>query len=394
MNDNAVKSMGVRNLLFLAMALTTVLATSPSHALFEGRVEAFSAEMVSTDPGGKVVHTAELYVTKDAMRIDNLAGADTGAGPPLNLTMLVLKKQNLSYVYNLDKKLVYQGPVEEKELVPGYAAMGGVESEKVLGREKVSGYDCVKKEVVTRTEMMGMVMRNKVVVWENENFDFPLRTLSEDGAVQEVRNIEEGAPPAGLFRPMAGYRKVDSMMAVMGMDMSAMMAAEGETAAEMNREAPPPDLRGMDTGEALERMSQAMGEHMSPEEKQQFMGVLASAMNRAKQTKQGPGACAELWRIIPKRSGDEVGYEMKTEGLMDVVLGTQASLREVFDDYREKLTAAGWEDGGSYMQGDFGMMAMKRGEQTIQINAADKPAGMTGDYRFYYDIQYSAPPQR
>ncbi len=157
-------------------------------------MESFFAESVTIDSNGSVINSAKLYVTKDAMRIDGLMGGDIGGGSKPDLSMMVLKKQNKTYLYNHDKKLVFQEPAEEKDL-------------------------------------------------------------------------------------------------------------------------------------------------------------------------------------------------------MDVIIGTQSTLREVFDDYRRALASAGWEDGGSFMQGDVGMMTMRKGDQTVQITAADKPAAMEGDYKFYYDVQYSAPPQ-
>jgi len=110
---------------------------------------------------------------------------------------------------------------------PAFALFGGkigsfsadnVESEKVLGKEKVSGYKCVKKEVITSMAVMGQTLKNKLTIWESDQFEMPLRTMVEDGGIMEMRDIDTDKPSKKLFRPMPGYKKVDNLMAAMGMD--------------------------------------------------------------------------------------------------------------------------------------------------------------------------------
>ena len=110
--------------------------------------------------------------------------------PRMNLSMLVLKKQNQQYLYNHDKKLVFVSPVDEEGLKALSKAVGDSQSEKVVGKEKVSGYNCTKKEVVTTFEAMGKSYESKVTIWQSDRFDFPLRTRDDEGNVQEMRHIK------------------------------------------------------------------------------------------------------------------------------------------------------------------------------------------------------------
>ncbi len=80
---------------------------------------------------------------------------------------------------------LYQVAVDEKDYTAGYKGLDNLESEKVLGNEKVSGYKCVKKEVVTSFKAMGNSMKIRLIVWESDKFEMPLRTMDEDGAIRK-----------------------------------------------------------------------------------------------------------------------------------------------------------------------------------------------------------------
>ena len=372
--------------LFFAMALALCFTVSPSHALFGGKVDSFSAENVEIAPNGKVVNISKIYMTPDAMRMDGMPGQGGQGMPKMDLSVLVLKKQNKQYFYNHDKKLVFESPVDDEISKAGYKAMDNIESEKVLGKEKVSGYKCVKKEVVTSMNVMGQTIKNKLIVWESDRFEMPLRTQDEDGAIQEMRNIKTGKPSKKLFRPLTGYKKVDNMMAVMGMDFKAMMAQENAKEAEVQ----PQNMEEIDTKKMMEQMSQAMGDNMSPEQKAQMMQIMSQAMAQTNQKNVGQGASKDLFKIIPRRAGDKVGYEMKINNILDVILGTNSTLQQVFDFYGKKLSAKGWKDGGTFIQNGQGTKSMSKGDQTILFAWADKPTDMKGNYKLYYNIHYTA----
>ncbi|WDP87757.1 MAG: hypothetical protein HUN05_23635 [Desulfobacter sp.] len=308
--------------------------------------------------------------------------------------MLILVKQQKQYIYNHKTHLVFVSSAEEESMAPGYKALDNVKSEKVIGKEKVSGSPCVKKEVVTSYNIMGQTIKNKVIVWENSQFEFPLRTMGQDGEIQEMRQIKEGKPAAKLFRPMPGYKRVNDMMAVMGMDIHAMQKEDPDS--EKN----PPE----DTGhkkvdiqayqaqleQQIAMMEQQTGEKMNPEDKAHFMAMMGQVMTQADQSQPGTGASRDLWKIIPRHGSDQVGYEMKIGTTLDVILGTQSTLRQIFDFYGTHLQSKGWEDGGTYIQNGHGTITMRKGNQHIRFTWADRPVDIQGDYALYYNVHYMA----
>lgn len=406
MNTDTKKRCMNWKLMFVSIILGLCIAVNPSYALFGGKVDAFTADNVYIDSNGKVIHSAKLYVTQDAFRVDGLPTGGMGKGPKMDLTMLVLKNQKKSYFYNHDKKLVFEAPADEKDYTSGYKALDNLESEKVLGNEKVSGYKCVKKEVVTSFKAMGNSMKIRLIVWESDKFEMPLRTMDEDGAIEEMRNIKTGKPSKKLFRPMSGYKKVGSMMAVMGMDLGAMMSQKNAMKEEKDEAQTKPNpavasgkkkptekqqnLENMDVNQMMEQMSQAMGGNMSPEEKEQFMQAMNQAMNRVKDTKEGPGAANRIWQIIPRRPGDKVGAELKTTNVLNVTLGTKAPLQSVFKFYKNELGTKGWKDQGMYLQNGEGSMHLTKGEQSLTISSAENP-GIKGNYSHFYMMQLHGP---
>jgi len=375
---------------WLSMALTPVIILvfliSPSYALFGGKIDSFSANNVQIDPSGKVTHTGKLYMTPDAMRMDGMPGMGQEGMPEVNLSILVLKKQDKQYVYNHDKKLVFESPVEEDMLQGGYKDMDNIESEKVLGKEKVSGYKCVKKEVVTSFKSMGMTVKSKLLVWENKKFEFPLRTQDEDGGIQEMRNIKTGKPPKKIFKPLSGYKKVNNMMALMGMDFGAMMKPDADTDADEKTDTPKQAGEDVDVSQMMEQMKQALGGNVDQDQMKQMEQMMTQAMAHAKQTSTSKGAADALWQVIPKRSGDKIGSELKTPYVLNVVMGTTADLQIVFKYYQNKLKPKGWKDGGMHLQNERGSMHMMKGDRSLTISSAENP-GMQGKFTLFYNIQ-------
>ncbi len=407
-----MKSKCIKLRLILFTTLILSVAATPALALFSSKVKHFSADMVTIEPSGKVVNTGTLHVSDDVIRMDGIGsmmGPQKSQEAP-DLSMLTFQDKGIMYFYNHDKKLVYEGPLEEEDMMAGYKAMDNIESEKVLGKEKVSGYKCVKKEVVTRMQVMGRTIKNKLIVWESDQFEFPLRSKMDDGSIQEMRNIKEGKPPKKLMQPLTGYTKVGSMMAVMGMDFGAMMAQESAMEEEKETQTmpktahqgwsnkaadatPSPDQQNqeqMDISKMMEQMSQAMGENMGPEEKAQMMQAMNQAMNQANQTKEGPGAAKRIWQIIPRKPGDKVGSELKTTNVLNVSMGSRAPLTDVFDFYKNKLTARGWKDQGMYLQNGQGSMHMTKGQQSLTISSEEN-SGIKGNFSTFYMMQLNGP---
>jgi hypothetical protein len=210
-----------------------------------------------------------------------------------------------------------------------------------------------------------------------------------------MRNIDTVKPAKKMFRPMAGYKKVGSMMAVMGMDFGAMMGQDGageNTGAQNGDEQAINAGQGNETADAqamMAHLQQSMGDNLSPEEKAQMMAIMGQAMAQVNQTNLGQGASKDLWHIIPKRGGDKVGYEMKIHNTIDVILGTNSTLQQVFDFYGKELSAKGWQNQSTYIQGGQGMMSMQKGGETILFAWADKPADMKGNFKLFYNVHYA-----
>lgn len=240
--------------LFLTVIFLTIFYVSPCQALLGGKVESFSAESVALSSDGKVTHTSKIFFTPEAVRMDGVPGMGGAGTPEMNLSILILKKQDKQYIYNHDKKLVYESPVDENNMKNMMKEIQNIQSEKVMGKEKVSGYKCVKKEVVTSMDIMGMTVKNTSIVWQSDRFDLPLKSMDEDGNIQELRNIDTKKPSSKVFEPLTGYTKVSNMMKVMGMDLGSMMSGEQEA----------PDMKNVDPETIMKMLEQSMGGQGKP----------------------------------------------------------------------------------------------------------------------------------
>jgi hypothetical protein len=374
--------------LFLVVLFCFMISPSSSHALFGGKIESFSADQVMISPDGKVMSTSKLYITPDVYRMDGLPMSGQG-GITRNLTILGFKKQNKQYIYNHDKKLFFESQLDENDMLEKMKSSENVDSEKILGKEKVSGYKCVKKEVTRTMTMMGTKITTTQIEWQNDKFEFPLRMQTEQGQITELRNIDKGKPSKKLFRRLAGYKRVDNMMAVMGLDFAAMAREETKSDDE-NQQAAQEDISDIDVEEMMATVKQSMGENADPEQTAQLQQIIARAMNRAKQINMDKGAATGLWKTIPKRPGDKIGREMKTPNIYTVTMGSNGSLQQVFTFYQQKLKPEGWRDSGTHIQDGMGACTMMKGEQMLTISSADNP-GMEGNYKHFYNLKLRGP---
>jgi hypothetical protein len=205
----------------------------------------------------------------------------------------------------------------------------------------------------------------------------------------EIRDIDTGKPDKKLFRRLPGYRRVDNIMAVMGVDMGAMAEANAMPAGSA-AQAPSETLQEMDMEQKMAEMKQAMADHLDPEQMKQVEQIMANAMQQAQQTKSGQGAAAGLWRIIPKRAGDAVVEELKTDHMYNVVMGSSSALDGVFSFYEKQLKPGGWQDGGKFIQEGKGFFNLMKGDRRLTISWADDPGGK-GNYTLFYSLKLSGP---
>ena len=201
-----------------------------SHAFFEGKIDSFTADHVMISAGGKVLSTSKLYITPDAFRMDGMPGAGSHKGmPKQDLTIFGFTDKQEQYIFNHTKKIYYQADTDDELLGP--KDFKNAELVKVLGKEKISGYKCVKKQVTTTMKAYGMSHTSTQIIWESDRFQMPLKTQVSSGHGMEIRNIKKGAPDKKYFKLPKGYKKVGNIMAAMGMDFGHMKAPETAPAA-------------------------------------------------------------------------------------------------------------------------------------------------------------------
>lgn len=210
-----------------AVAVVLLVLMGAGSALC-GKIQAFTADNVVLGADGQVKSMGKLYFARDKMRSD------------MNMKAKGMQKSQLIMIYrrdkkelwglNPDKKIFIQMPLDEKKWEQQAKGMVKSEKAKVLGKETVNGYRCVKKQVTRKIEVMGMKMTTTQIIWVSDKMDMPIRTRSKNGAITELRNIKEGKPPASLFEIPPGYKKVGDnmgalMMVMYGMDSGKMPSA-------------------------------------------------------------------------------------------------------------------------------------------------------------------------
>ena len=366
-----------------------LLIPHPIFAFFGGKINSFSADQIMISPDGEEMGTSKLYVTPEAYRMDGLPGGDP-QGRMANMTVISYKDQNKQYIYNHDKKLVYESSMDESAMMKDLKAFENVDKEKILGKEKVNGYSCVKKQITTTNAVMGMKITSTSIIWQSDQIDFPLRIKSEEGNMMELRNIDTDEPSKKMFTPLSGYKKVDHMMAVMGMDFSAMMEEDNDLVENDMHGLSQQNIEDVDIDEMMAQMEQIMGQNADPEQMAQMKQAMNQAFSEVKQMDMNKGAADGLWQIIPKRQGDQVGSELKTSQSYNVVLGTNSSFNDVCDYYEKQLPARGWKSNGKYIQDGQGFANFSKGEDTLMIGSAEDP-GMTQKFKCHYNLQLSSP---
>lgn len=223
MKQPRLKNTSYRFLLPFILLTISLLLPGTSNAFPGGKIDKFSADQVELSKDGKTLNTLKIYVTPDAFRMDGMPGAGMNPNmPKTNLSMLTLKNKNELYTLNHDKKLYCVTSVDENNTPASMKGYKDAQQIKELGKETISGYKCIKKEITSTVKMMGMTSTSKALIWESNRFEMPLRIQSQEGYISEIRNIKTGAPSGSLFKLPKGYTKVDNMMLVMGMDFGNM----------------------------------------------------------------------------------------------------------------------------------------------------------------------------
>jgi len=204
--------------------MVLILQTSIPQANAETIVTNFSADNVAINTAGQQTTVGKLYVSDDAIRVDGLPSMGMLKGVKLNLSILLLKKYGMQYIYNHDNKRVYISSISKSIFTGDYKSMGDITVGKTIASEQVSGYLTNKKPMLINYYIAEQTITTNMFVWESSRFNFPLKLMDEDGNIQVLRNIKLAKPAANIFVPMQGYQVVDSLIGVLGLDFSHLMS--------------------------------------------------------------------------------------------------------------------------------------------------------------------------
>ena len=215
---------GQKRLRVTGLLVILVVLMSAGGVLGAG-MEEFSADQVTLDAGGNIKSSGKVYMASDRMR------SEQNMGPEGKMVIIYRRDKKTLWALNPEKKVYVQMPLDDKKWEQ--EARGAIKSEnsRVLGKETVNGYSCVKKEVSRTMEIMGMKMTTTQTIWVSDEIGIPIRTRSQQGMVTELRNIKKGKPPARLFEIPPGYKKIGNDMGAlfMGMHGGKMPAAGQQT---------------------------------------------------------------------------------------------------------------------------------------------------------------------
>lgn len=229
MNIVQIRKLDYQILCFFLCLSYCLTFPGSAHALFGGKIDKFTADQVELSSDGKILNTLKLYVTPNAVRMDGLPGAGMNPNmPKMDLSVFTFKDKDEHYIFNHSKKLYYKTTMGQDDFDAALKDYKDAEHVKILGKEKVSGYKCEKKEITSSTTIFGISQTSKMIIWESDRFEIPLRTQSPDGHMSEIRNIDKGSPAKNVFRLPKGYKKVDNIMMAMGMDFKSMGNDSGD----------------------------------------------------------------------------------------------------------------------------------------------------------------------
>ncbi|MDH5769536.1 MAG: DUF4412 domain-containing protein [Nitrospirota bacterium] len=194
--------------LFLACLLTGILFTGT--VVFSAPPDNFTAKMVMSE---MVMPIAKMG---NKMRVENpmMKGIVT-------ITQMDLKKMIMMSTVN--KTYTEQSIAEE---MPSLYDSNVVFEKKKIGSETIDGHQCIKYNTVfylkdkpaekyraivwEAQDLGGLMIRNEVIMPERLRMGGPSKVVSE------LKDIKLGAAKSSMFEVPAGYKKVSSMMEIMG----------------------------------------------------------------------------------------------------------------------------------------------------------------------------------
>jgi Domain of unknown function (DUF4412) len=198
------------------VAVAVLFSGISAHAFLTGKITKFTADEVMIDSNGKVRHEGKIYVMPNKVRVEGIVPkGDEG----MNMVWIFRRDKKISWYLNSDKKLYLERPFDEKEMEKTAKKYVDSKNEKVLGTEYVNGFECTKKEVVTTASFMGYKSTSKSITWISKKLDVPIRTQTQNGSINELRNIKERSTSAKYFEVPKDYKQASNMMELIGINM-------------------------------------------------------------------------------------------------------------------------------------------------------------------------------
>jgi hypothetical protein len=181
------------------------------------RAQQFSADLVTTDPAGAVASTSgRLFAADHKVRIETPDLPDSflivdGAVPAAYLVRpgqrIFMEARQSSRLTQIFVPLDPDDPCRQWQVMAEVAAASGPSDQwrcDLEGRESLDGRDTVRYRVTSSQQ-------RRSSGWIDPQLRFPVRIQAEDGAVVELRNIQEKTQPPGRFEIPRDYRKFDPL---------------------------------------------------------------------------------------------------------------------------------------------------------------------------------------
>ena len=226
------------------MAVAVLFSGISAYAFLEGKITKFTADEVMIDANGKVRHEGKIYMMPDKVRVEGILPKGEGS---TSIVWIFRRDKKIAWYLNPEKKLYMEKPFDEKEMERTTKKYVDSKNEKVLGTEYINGYECTKKEVVTTASFMGYTSTSKSIAWISKKLDVPIRTQSQDGSINELKNIKERSTSAKYFEVPNGYKQASNMLELMGINMEELKAGNLKTE-EPKTESPKPAEENKESG--------------------------------------------------------------------------------------------------------------------------------------------------
>lgn len=175
----------------------------------------FSADLVNTNAAGEATSpSGRIFVANGKARIEtpDLPGSFLivdSAGPAAYLVRpaqrIFMESKQSTRLTQIFVPLDPGDPCGRWQAMSEIAGAAGPNSRwrcLSIGHETIDRRDTIRYEVLSPRNRRG-------VAWIDPQLNFLLRIRSEDGAIDEIKNVQQGSQVAALFEIPENYRKFD-----------------------------------------------------------------------------------------------------------------------------------------------------------------------------------------